>query len=171
METVEVRLLGGFEVTVDGRSVGSGAYAQRRAADLVKLLALARDHRMARDEVVEALWPHLDADAGLANLHKAASYARKALGGKDAIVLRQGLVELAPAAEVVTDVERFETGDDAAYGGELLPDDRYETWAVEARERLRDRSLDVLRRAGRWGEVLEQDPADEEARRALMRAR
>ena len=171
METVEVRLLGGFEVTVDGRSVGSGAYAQRRAADLVKLLALARDHRMARDEVVEALWPHLDADAGLANLHKAASYARKALGGKDAIVLRQGLVELAPAAEVVTDVERFETGDDAAYGGELLPDDRYETWAVEARERLRDRSLDVLRRAGRWGEVLEQDPTDEEARRALMRAR
>ncbi len=38
------------------------------------------EHRLTRDEVVEALWPHLGAKAGVANLHKAAHYARKALG-------------------------------------------------------------------------------------------
>ena len=34
-------------------------------------------------------------------------------------MLRGGVVKLAPAAEVSTDVERFERGEDSAYGGEL----------------------------------------------------
>ena len=159
MDTLQVRLLGGFEVTVDGSPVGADAYAQRRAADLVKLLALARDHRLARDEVVEALWPHLDADAGLANLHKAASYARKALGGKEAIVLRHGLVELSPGAEVVTDVERFESGDDTAYGGKLLPDDRYEKDATAAASgRFPKRSRDAWVSVDRCGRCSGRSP-------------
>ncbi|MBX5443183.1 MAG: hypothetical protein IRZ32_16855 [Solirubrobacteraceae bacterium] len=142
---VEVRLLGRFEVRVDGRVLGPDAFGQRRAADLVKLLALAHGHRLARDEVVERLWPHLAPDAGVANLHKAAHYARRALGARDAVVLRQGMVELAPGGTVRTDVERFEAGDEDAYGGELLPDDRYEPWA--AAEGDRGAAVVHLRRA------------------------
>ena len=118
-------MLGRFEVFVDSRPVPAEAWAQRRATDLVKLLALAPGHRMPRDEVLEMLWPKLGADAAASNLHKAASYARRALGDRGAVVLRGGVVELAPAAEVITDVERFERGDDSAYGGELLPDEPY----------------------------------------------
>jgi DNA-binding SARP family transcriptional activator len=84
-------------------------------------------------------------------------------------VLRGGLVELAPAAEVTTDVERLERGDDTAYGGELLPDERYEQWTLGPRARLRERRLALLRSEARWEEVLREDPADEEAHRALMR--
>ena len=76
MRQLEVRLLGRFEVLVDSRPVPADAWAQRRAADLVKLLALAPGHRMPRDEVLETLWPQLGADAAASNLHKAASYAR-----------------------------------------------------------------------------------------------
>ncbi len=126
MRQLDVRLLGRFEVFVDSRPVPADAWAQRRAADLVKLLALAPSHRVPRDEVLEMLWPKLGADAAASNLHKAASYARRALGERGAVVLRGGMVELAPDAEVTTDVERFERGDDSAYGGELLPDDPYE---------------------------------------------
>ncbi|HEU4977011.1 MAG TPA: AAA family ATPase [Baekduia sp.] len=169
MHTVDVQLLGAFAVTVDGRPLGSAAFPQRRAADLVKLLALAGGRRLPRDAVVEALWPHLGAEAGLANLHKAAHHARRALGEPRAIVLRRGAVELAPGATVTTDVERFEAGDDAAYAGELLPDDRYETWTLAARDRLRERRLEVLRRQARWAELVDEEPADEEAHRALMR--
>ena len=50
--------------------MGEDAWQQRRAADLVKLLALTPRHRMPREAVVEALWPHLAAHAGVANLHK-----------------------------------------------------------------------------------------------------
>jgi DNA-binding SARP family transcriptional activator/predicted negative regulator of RcsB-dependent stress response len=169
MRRLEIRLLGRFEVLVDARPVPAEAWPQRRAADLVKVLALAPGHRMPRDEVLESLWPRLGADAAASNLHKAASYARRALGARGAIVLRSGMVELAPEDEVTTDVERFERGDDSAYGGDLLPDDRYAAWALAARARLRRRRLELLREHGAWGEVLREDPADEEAHRALMR--
>src|SRR5919199_2422774 len=169
MRQLDVRLLGRFEVVVDSHPVPADAWPQRRAADLVKVLALARSHRMARDEVLDALWPQLGADAAAANLHKAASYARRALGARDAIVLRSGMVELAPGADVVTDVERFERGDASAYGGELLPDDPYAGWALEARERLRGRRLELLREQGEWEAVLHEEPADEEAHRELAR--
>src|SRR3954451_19347516 len=136
MRQLEVRLLGRFEVLVDSRPVPAGAWAQRRAADLVKLLALAPGHRMPRDAVLEMLWPKLGADAAASNLHKAASYARGALGDRGAVVLRGGVVALAPAAEVTIDVERFERGDDSAYAGELLPDEPYEQWTLGPRARL-----------------------------------
>jgi DNA-binding SARP family transcriptional activator len=169
MQQLEVRLFGRFEVLVDSRPVPAEAWAQRRATDLVKLLALAPGHRMLRDEVLEMLWPKLGADAAASNLHKAASYARSALGDRGAVVLRGGVVELAPAADVSTDVERFERGEDSAYSGELLPDEPYEEWTLGPRARLRERRLAVLRSEGRWEEVLREDAADEEAHRALMR--
>src|SRR4051812_10260076 len=169
MRQLQVRLLGRFEVLVDGRPVPADAWAQRRAADLVKLLALAPGHRMPRDEVLEMLWPQLGADAAASNLHKAASYARRALGDRGAVVLRGGVVQLAPGADVTTAVERFERGDDSAYGGELLPDERYTQWAIDARARLRDRRLAMMRSERRWDDVLREDPADEEAHRELMR--
>jgi DNA-binding SARP family transcriptional activator len=169
MRQLEIRLLGRFEVLVDSRPVPAEAWPQRRAADLVKVLALAPGHRMPRDEVLESLWPQLGADAAASNLHKAASYGRRALGARGAIVLRSGMVELAPEAEVTTDVERFERGDDSAYGGELLPDDPYATWALATRARLRGRRLEVAREHGEWEELLREEPADEEAHRGVVR--
>jgi DNA-binding SARP family transcriptional activator/tetratricopeptide (TPR) repeat protein len=169
MRQLEIRLLGQFEVTVDSQAVPADAWAHRRAADLVKLLALAPRHRMPRDEVLESLWPRLGVAAAASNLHKAATYARRALGDRAAVVLRGGMVDLAPAAEVTTDVERFERGDDSAYGGELLPDDIYEEWTLGPRARLRERRVAMMRSDGRWEDVLRDEPADEEAHRALMR--
>jgi DNA-binding SARP family transcriptional activator/tetratricopeptide (TPR) repeat protein len=171
MRQLEVRMLGRFEVFVDSRPVPAEAWIQRRATDLVKLLALTPGHRLSRDEVLETLWPKLPPEAAAANLHKAASYARRALGDRAAIVLRRGVVELAPNAEVTTDVERFERGEVAAYEGDLLPDEPYAEWTLGPRAALRERRLAVLRSEGRWEEVLVEDPADEEAHRALMRSR
>ena len=171
MRSLDVRLLGAFAVTADGAEIPPGAWPQRRAADLVKLLALARGHRLPRDRVLEALWPHLAPQAASGALHKSAHYARRTLGSREAIVLSGGIVALAPEADVITtDVNRFEDGDDAAYGGDLLPDELYEEWTQEARDRLRALRLDRLRTAGRWDDVLALDPADEEAHRQRMRA-
>ena len=164
-------MLGGFAVLVDSRPVPAEAWAQRRATDLVKLLALTPGHRLSRDEVLEMLWPKLSTDAAASNLHKAASYARRALGDAGAIVLRGGFVALAPGADVTTDVERFENGDVDAYRGDLLPDEPYAEWTLAPRAALRERRLEVMRSQQRWEEVLREDPADEEAHRALMRRR
>jgi DNA-binding SARP family transcriptional activator/tetratricopeptide (TPR) repeat protein len=164
--------VGRFEVAVDARPVAASAWEHRRAEDLVKLLALSAGHRLTRDQVVEALWPQLGARAGVANLHKAAYYARRALGWPGAIVVRHGVVALAPEDRVETDVERLET--DGGWDGEvpeLLPEDRYEEWTVEHRDRLAELRAAALWRQGRWAELLRADPTDEEITRALMRER
>ena len=63
-ERVRVELLGRFRVMRDGEETAQDGWAARRAAELVQLLALDDDHRLLRDQVVEALWPHLDDVAG-----------------------------------------------------------------------------------------------------------
>ncbi len=182
---VVITLLGGFRVAVDGLAVPDDAWGRRVAASLVKLLALAPERRLHREQVIDALWPEVDpADAG-PRLHKAAHFARKSLGEHTSgVVLRSDQVLLLPDDDVTVDAARLESegraalaaGDrDAAaraadrYGGVLLPDDLYEQWAQDARERLRVLWVDLLRLAGRWEVLLQDDPADEEAHVALAR--
>src|SRR5918996_808907 len=180
---VHVELLGRFRVLVGKREVTAEAWPARRAAELVQLLALADGHRLARDQAIEALWPHLDADAGAANLRKAAHHARKALADPDAVILRGGQVALFPSRTVETDVERFEVDAGSALDGgdvgvcaavattyaDLLPEARYEDWAHTHRERLRSTCAELLRRSEKWERLVELEPTDELAYRALMR--
>src|SRR3954451_15031948 len=171
---VTVRMLGGFEVVVDGRAVHPHQWRRRSAAALVKLLALAPGRRMRREEVIDALWPELLVGEAAPRLHKAAHYARTALGTRDGVVLADDAVALLPAADVRLDVAEFEQAPepDAAldrYGGDLLPDDVYERWTEEHRDRLRLRRLALLRETGRWATLVAADPLDEEAHLRLVR--
>ena|SRR5215207_5937290 len=68
-EAVRVRLLGGFKVSVGSRSIEGGAWRLRKAASLVKLLALAGGHSLHREQTMDLLWPDLG--------KKAASRARQ----------------------------------------------------------------------------------------------
>jgi DNA-binding SARP family transcriptional activator len=177
-----VRLLGGFVVEVDGRPVPPAAWRHRRGADLVKLLALAAQHRLHREELMDRLWPELGSEAAAANLRKAIHYARRALGGKGAIDLEGDMLVLWPTGDLSVDSVRVEaeatkalaSGADLEavadlFTGDLLPEDRYADWTEPHRERLRARHLELLRGAGRWDRVLELDRTDEDACRALMR--
>jgi hypothetical protein len=51
---VTVTLLGGFSATADGEPVPEGAWRPKKARELVKLLALAPDHRLHREQVMRA---------------------------------------------------------------------------------------------------------------------
>jgi DNA-binding SARP family transcriptional activator len=75
-----IELFGGFRVSVEGRPVAPEAWAQRKPAALVKLLALAPGHRLRREQVMDALWPELDQRAAGANLRKALHSARRSRG-------------------------------------------------------------------------------------------
>lgn len=61
---VRVELLGGFRVLLGGRDAAPNGWPLRRAAELVQLLALAKGHHLVRDQVIDALWPRLEPDAG-----------------------------------------------------------------------------------------------------------
>jgi len=184
MAKVAFTLLGTFEVGVDGNTVPSTEWTRRQAAGLVKLLALAPARRLHREQLIDLLWPDDTVDDAAPKLHKAAHFARRAIGLSDSIVLRDEHVTLCPDHDVSVDVARFEqlagravAESDAGlarealawYSGDLLPHDRYEEWAEERREQLRLRRLDLLRLDGRWEAVVELDPADELANVHLMR--
>jgi DNA-binding SARP family transcriptional activator len=184
MRALAIELLGRSTVAVDAQQVSGDSWRSRRAADVVKLLALAPDHRIHRLQLMEALWPESEPGAAGTNLRKALHFARLALADERAIVNEHGVLVLAPEATVGTDVESFEaaarraleTGDaatcrDAAelYRGDLLPEDLYESWTIEPRGRLRRRYLDVLRAGALWDRLSEEDPTDEQATRELMR--
>lgn len=180
---VRVEVLGRFRVVVGDRPVEEAGWPGRRSAEVVQLLALARGHRLLRDEVLEALWPHLAPDAAGANLRKAAHHARTTIGDPDAVVLRGGAVALFPEGHVVTDLEVFQeaaaaalaAGDPdrcaavaATWGGELLPMARYEDWAEAHRRHARTLQLDLLRAGGCWADLVALDPTDEPAHQHLM---
>jgi DNA-binding SARP family transcriptional activator/tetratricopeptide (TPR) repeat protein len=182
---VRIELLGAFRASVEGQAVADTAWPGRRSAELVQLLALADRHRLARDQVIEALWPHLSAEAGAANLRKAAHHARQALSRPDAVVLSGGRVMLFPSCQVETDVECFErqaglalrSRDRAScaetasgYAGELLPESLYEEWTQARRGHLRLLHVELLRLSGQWGRLVEVEPSDEAAYRELMHA-
>jgi DNA-binding SARP family transcriptional activator len=181
---VTITLLGGFDVVVDGRRVPAAEWRRRQAAGLVKMLALSPGRSLHRERVIDALWPDLDVDEAGPRLHKAAHYARRSLGGGASIVLGGDRVALFPDARVDVDAETFRelaepalaAGDPVAagraadrYPGELLPQDPYESWVAEARDRLRLLHLQVLRLAERWEALAAADPGDEQAHLALIR--
>jgi DNA-binding SARP family transcriptional activator len=181
---VHITLLGGFGVAVDGVLTPARGWSRRTAAAVVKVLALAPGHRLHREQLMDLLWPNESPERCAPRLHKAAHYARQAAGCPDAVVLRDDMVWLFPGADVTVDAIQFErlaaraVADEdavaahealACYGGELLPADRYEDWAVDRRELLHLRRLELLRVAGEWRELAEADPTDEEAQGELLR--
>ena len=84
---VEIDLLGGFAVRVDGRVVPAAEWRRRQAAALIKLLALAPRRTLHREQVIDALWPDISMEDAAPRLHKAAYYARRSLGDPRALVL------------------------------------------------------------------------------------
>src|SRR5687767_9342905 len=79
VETVRVRLLGSFQVSVGERNIEGKEWRLRKAATLLKLLALAPNHRLHREQAMETLWPELGARAASNNLGVTLHGARRTL--------------------------------------------------------------------------------------------
>ena len=102
-EAVRIWLLGGFRVSVGSRSIGEEEWRLKKAGSLLKLLALAEGHRMHREQAMELLWPGLDPEAALNNLHYALHVARRTLEpaapantASRYLLLRRDLLTLCP---------------------------------------------------------------------------
>src|SRR5215208_1289553 len=146
VEPVRVRMLGVFSGSVGNRALQEDAWRLRKAAALVKLLALSPGHRLHREQVMDLLWPDSGRGAASNSLRKALHIARGTLDqaeGSRYLSSEDESLVLCPGGNVWVDIEAFEdaaatarrTHDPAAYraaldlySGELLPGDRYERW-------------------------------------------
>jgi DNA-binding SARP family transcriptional activator len=70
VDELRIQLLGGFGVSVGGRSIPDEQWRLRKLRNLVKLLALAPAHRLHRDQIIDLLWPGLDPEAAANQLRK-----------------------------------------------------------------------------------------------------
>ena len=183
-------MLGDFRVSVGSRTVEENQWRLKKAAGLVKLLALEPAHRMHREQLMDVLWPELDEKAQANNLRYALHHARRTLAlASDSdtvsrlLPLRSELLELGAEGLLSVDVEAFEEAARRAkhsrdvgayraaldlYAGDLLPEDRYEAWAEDRREELRGTYLSLLSElAAHYEERGEYDAAVGVLRKAL----
>jgi DNA-binding SARP family transcriptional activator len=161
-KAVRIRMLGGFQLSVGDRILPQNTWRLRKAASLVKLLALAPGHRLHREQVMEALWPVRDKKAASNNLRRTLHSARRALdpaAGSQYVASENEQLVLCPNGDLWVDVEAFEEAAATArreleppayraaielYAGDLLPEDRYEEWTEERRQQLRKMFLSLL---------------------------
>src|SRR5215218_8233888 len=78
-KAVRVWLLGGFRVSVGPRAITQDAWRLRKAASLVKLLALAPGHRLHREQAMDVLWPDSGRRAASNSLRSTLHAARRVL--------------------------------------------------------------------------------------------
>jgi DNA-binding SARP family transcriptional activator len=198
-----VEVLGGFRVERAGVAQPIAGWQRRTAKTLTKLLATHPRHTLHREQILEILWPTVDVESARNSFGKALHAARRAfepelLPRESSAYLRltDSMVAL-DTENVAIDADQFqhsaETALDrgdvaayesalAAYGGELLPEDRYEDWCTERRDflaglhrRLLFELAETLEERGafsasadRLREVLQEDPTREDVHRSLM---
>lgn len=154
-------LLGGFGAEVDGVRVEESAWRLKKARELVKLLALAPGHRLHREQAMELLWGDRGPAAAANNLNQAVYVARRALDAgaievRDEVLVLLAEVDVDRFARAAADARRARTPGAyraalALYGGELLPENRYDDWAAERRDELTELAAELGEELGEIG--------------------
>jgi DNA-binding SARP family transcriptional activator/Tfp pilus assembly protein PilF len=202
---LRVHLLGGFRVVLNGHTIPDNAWRRRKARQLFKCLLTRARRRLTKDEAIELFWPESDVDASSTNLRSTVHAIRQALEPAGPafvaglIVVDRDGVGVRRGADVWVDADAFEeavtrapTSEDPAalleqanalYAGDYLPDDLYEDWAAERRDRLKrawtELQLTLARLAEERGDpdraattlerLLQADACDERTGQELMR--
>jgi DNA-binding SARP family transcriptional activator len=195
-------LLGGFRVEREGVAVPAVAWRRRSARQLVKLLATNPRHALHREQIFDILWARADIESARNSFAKALHAARHALEPSLLPRQRSSFISVSDDmvtldANIVIDADEFQRGAHAAlrlrtesnyvsalsiYSGVLLPEDRYEDWALERRRQLADLNLRLLLGLSELREsegdytgaidclclALEEDQTREDAHRRLM---
>lgn len=161
---LEIHLLGGFQVFVEGEPVKESEIKGRKARSLLKMIAYRRNAQMGREKALDELWPDLDREAANGQLYKALHHIRNAFEphteeAREWVTISDELIQIDPPGELATDASLFE---DAArsgineedrslleravsiYSGSFLPMNRYAEWAAPPREHYRQLHLDTL---------------------------
>lgn len=163
---LKVRVLGRFVLERDGVALALGAKAPKRSLDIVRLLAISKEHTCSLDEVCEHLWPDADGDQARAACDQALHRLRKLLGSTELLVQREGKLWLAPES-VWVDLDDWEqrlgvvlrapaAASDLeleavlrALAGPLFQFEPETPWSLPVAERVRSKFLDLTARLAR----------------------
>jgi DNA-binding SARP family transcriptional activator len=196
---VRIRLLGSFEVIVDGQSITSSHKAPYRLLELLQAIAAGYPEGIPVRDLIDTFWSDSDGDVARNTFQVTIHRLRRLLGNDASVVARSGRISLDPAICWI-DARAFEAqasqacllpGPDdtqladacARYRGHVSATDRDPAWLPAMRERVRHTWLDLVRLLGErlearadWSaatrlylRAVEIDPAAEELYRRAMR--
>jgi DNA-binding SARP family transcriptional activator len=157
---VEVRLLGGFEVRVNGRPVSG--FESQKVRGLLAYLVASRGTSHSRERLAELFWPDSEPDAARSSLRQALYNLRSTLVHEvdwQPVVSTRQAVTFSRDPGVWLDVEAFEDGlhrgwldqavqlyrGDFLYGCPVPGSSELEDWIEEQQERLREGVIQALR--------------------------
>lgn len=161
---LEVRLLGNFELRIDGTTVH---LAGQRGVSVLRFLLARPRYACSRDQLIEEFWPDVGAGPARNRLQVAISGLRqglRAITDLQVIEYAEGGYRIVPTLRVSVDVEQFEAALRVAaaradrrdpalaayreavelYRGDFAADAPYESWTLLPRESLRIRYIDAL---------------------------
>lgn len=195
---LRVRTLGVFAVWRGQEPVPSATFAQRKAAQLFKVLLAAPGHRLPREQVADLLWPDADPAHAAQRLRSTLHRLRGALGAAylpgagDLVLLDPAPGAPSPPPDWL-DTAAFERAAAAAlaaedpaaaraalglYGGAYLPEESDEGEVGTYRRALRGLARALTMHAARlappaeasrlFAGLLREEPTHEEAALALM---
>ena len=168
--SLTVHVLGEFRLERNGAVIDLGVKPPTRALDILRMLAVSKDHACSLENLQDSLWPDLDGDQAKAACDQALHRLRKLLGAADLIVQREGRLRLA-LDRVWIDLADWEgqlkqlSGSNAAeatlwaelqrlfldFPGPLLF--RGQAWSLPVVERVRNEFVELAVRLGKQCET------------------
>lgn len=175
--TLRIRTLGSFALWRGDQEVRDRDWRSSKARHLFQLLLTERGRTIARERILDVLWPELDTEAAANNLRVTMNRLSKAIdpdrpdGAPSSYIVQQGdtfcfnvecdySIDAVEFAAAVTDGQQAEQRGVrhkaiacyrqavALYQGPYLPDLLYEDWTVVERERLTLLFTDAALRLG-----------------------
>jgi len=171
---LKFKSFGRFEVIRQGKIIPAEEWPQRKAETLLKILLIERGRVFTQDQLIEALFPDLNADKAARNLHRRISELRHILephlqkGTESHYIVRAGIggycfSDKAPCwldteefqkhchiARKLANTDRWSQALDhyqqaiSIYRGDYLAEDLYEEWSLGPREHWRELYLEAL---------------------------
>lgn len=156
---LKIYVLGPFRLERDGVALDLGPKPPTRSLDILRLLAISRDHACHIDALADQFWPDADGDRAKAACEQALHRLRKLLGRVDLVIQREGRLHLAPdlvwvdLADWQARLDALDANDAenlaalqrafASFRGPLLVHQRKEAWWARSADRVRGRFLDL----------------------------
>jgi DNA-binding SARP family transcriptional activator len=169
---LKIYTLGRFEIVRDGKPLLSAGRTQQKPLTLLKALIALGGRKVSESMLCDALWPDAEGDMQLQSLNTTLLRLRRLLDTPDAVFYQGGQLSLDTrycwvdtwALERLLGEAETAWGDDESadralplsekalhiYKGGFLPQHIDDSWVIDMQDRLKEKMLQAIFRAGRY---------------------
>ena len=168
---VKIYTMGRFGIVLNGAPINFSGKVQQKPLALLKAIIALGGRNVSEEHLVESLWPDAEGDVGHQSFATTLHRLRKILDTDQAMIVADGKVSLNPrccwvdvwafqrlANEVLEEQGVHKDPESAVrsvnkalafYTGHFLAGDENQFWAISLRERLRNKMLRLVEKAGK----------------------